>query len=160
MWSGITAIVSSPNFPWVIVLILTLVLIGIVCSKLNILKIRTKHVQIGDSDDRELIRRQWTYATSLCEAQFNKIRKYCESEHHALYVISRVEDIFQEIVVYNHISDSPDYIRSKQELVYSAILKRTNNEYFYSDTFHQCCDNFVKKVLLDLYSMKKSMMEC
>ena len=136
-----------------------LVIFGIICLmiKKGILSFKGHGLQVGESNERTLITNQWSYATTACEGQYNKIRPYCKSDEHAKYVIARVEDVFQEMVVHNHITDDDVYVRCKQQLVLMTIQKRCEDPHFSSPEFRQCCDKFVRDLIIDLYTMKKIM---
>lgn len=118
-------------------------------------KFKGKGVTIGETVPRELIRNQWEYAQSACDAQFAKIRPYCESDTEAKYLICKVNDIFQAAVIYNYMTSSESYVKAKQALVLNAIQKRTSNAHFFSEEFRACCNRFVENTIRDLVRMKQ-----
>jgi hypothetical protein len=158
MWESFSSIVNSPNFDKFSIFVFILFCCCVVLVKTNILKINTKHVKIGDSEDRILIRNQMEYSETSCKAQLKKILPYCENEYHARFIISKVEDVFQQMIIYNHINaDDECYIRSKKNLVLLTIQKYVKDEHFFSPEFRSCCDKFVEELIKDLFYMKKSM---
>lgn len=158
MWEGIVGIVNSANFLKLGIFITILIGILIILVKLGLISVNTKHVTIGESNDRLLIRNQFEYAETSCKGQFRKIKDYCENEYHARFIISEVIDLFQQMIVYNHIDANDDaYVRSKKNLVLLTIQKYTTNEHFFTPEFRGCCDKFVEELIRDLYHMKKLM---
>lgn len=131
-----------------------IILILLVSVKVGIISFNGKGIKIGDSKDRVMIRNQWEYASSTCEAQFAKIRPYCKSDEEAKYLIARVEDVFQAAIIYNFMEDKENYIRAKQMLVLQAIQKRSAAEHFYTDEFRDCCNKFTESLIRDLVRMK------
>lgn len=141
------------NFAAIVLLVVISVLaIGVWKGKISF---KGKGFNIGETVPRELIRNQWELAQSTCEAQFVKIRPYCENDVEAKYLISKVNDIFQAAIVYNYMSEDESYLKAKQALVLQAIQKRTSNKHFFSEEFKACCNRFVELLIKDLVRMKK-----
>lgn len=138
-------------------LVTVIVIFGIVCLmiKKGILSFRGHGLQIGEQVSRDLIRNQWEYSASACEAQFSKIRPYCESDSEAKYLIAKVNDIFQAAIIYNFMSENESYLKAKQALVLNAIRKRSTNSHFHSAEFEACCNRFVEETIKALVRMKK-----
>lgn len=153
---ALTAFITSPSLFSLVFVLLVLGLLYFAAKK-GLISYNAHGVKLGDGGERRLITNQWTYAKALCDSMYNKIRPFCDNDYHALYLIACVEDVFQDIVTHNHISTDDVYIRCKQQLVYSTILKRATHQHFQSPEFHQCCDKFVRELLVDLYSMKQIM---
>lgn len=152
MWD---AIVQLANNKFIIILIVALIILAIILIKKGWFRISTDSVTIGESVSRELIRNQFEYAMSSCEAQYSKIRPYCKSNEEAKYIISKVNDVFQSAIVYNYMSENESYVKAKQSLVLNAIQKRTSEKYFFSDEFSACCNRFVENLIRDLVRMKR-----
>lgn len=151
------ALAALANNGWMS-LATVLVIFGIICLmiKKGILSFRGHGLQIGESEStRSLIRNQWEYACSACDAQFYKIRRYCKSDEHCKYLVAKVTDIFQQMAVYNHISMDDDYIKAKQGLVLQCIRKRADDTHFWSSEFEDCCNKFTKETIKAMYDMKK-----
>lgn len=152
MWD---AIVSLSENKLIIGLIIGLIILAIFLIKKGWFRLNTGSVTIGESVSRELIRNQFEYAMSSCEAQYSKIRPYCRSDEEAKYLISRVNDVFQSSIVYNYMSENESYVKAKQALVLNAIQKRTSEKYFFSDEFRACSNRFVENLIRDLVRMKR-----
>ena len=119
---ALTALAS--NGVWSLALVAAVIILVAILIKKGVLSYKGHGLQVGESNERTLITNQWSYATTACEGQYNRIRPYCKSDEHAKYVIARVEDVFQEMVVHNHITDDDVYIRCKQQLVLMTIQKQ------------------------------------
>ena len=152
MWD---AIVQLSENKFIIILIAALIALAIFLIKKGWFRLSTGSVTIGEQVSRELIRNQWEYAASSCEAQYSKIRPYCKSDEEAKYLISKVNDVFQSAIVYNYMSENESYVKAKQALVLNAIQKRTSDKHFYTDEFRACCNRFVDNLIRDLVRMKR-----
>lgn len=152
MWD---AIVQLSENKFIIILIAALIALAIFLIKKGWFRLNTGSVTIGEQVSRELIRNQWEYAASSCEAQYSKIRPYCKSDEEAKYLISKVNDVFQSAIVYNYMSENESYVKAKQALVLNAIQKRTSDKHFYTDEFRACCNRFVDNLIRDLVRMKR-----
>lgn len=152
MWEAITVLAKTPA---AVALVVGLFGLLFYMVKKGMLSFKGKGVTVGDSKDRLLIRNQWEYANSACEAQFAKIVEYCKSPEEAKYLIARVEDVFQSAIIYNYMTEDEAYLRAKQALVLQTIQKRTTNEHFFSDEFKACCNRFTETLIKDLVRMKR-----
>ncbi len=152
MWEAIVVLAKTPA---AVVLVAGLIGLLFYMVKKGMLSFKGKGVTVGDSKDRLLIRNQWEYANSACEAQFAKIIKYCKSNEEAKYLIARVEDVFQSAIIYNYMTEDEAYLRAKQALVLQTIQKRTTDEHFFSDEFRACCNRFTENLIKDLVRMKR-----
>ena len=152
MWD---AIVQLSENKFIIILIAALIALAIFLIKKGWFRLSTGSVTIGEQVSRELIRNQWEYAASSCEAQYSKIRPYCKSDEEAKYLISKVNDVFHSAIVYNYMSENESYVKAKQALVLNAIQKRTSDKHFYTDEFRACCNRFVDNLIRDLVRMKR-----
>lgn len=137
-----------------LITLVAIIIVLLYAIKKGLISFKGKGVQIGDSKDRLLIRNQWEYANSCCEAQYAKIINYCSSEAEAKYLIAKVEDVFQAAIIYNFMQEDETYVRAKQALVLQTIQKRTLNEHFFSPDFEACCNRFTENLIRDLVRMK------
>jgi len=126
---------------------------GIKKGKININK---GGIKIGgDERERSIIRNQWEYVHEAVEAERRNLPKNL-NEDKMKYILSRVEDCFQQIIVYNHISEDESYIKVKQNIIYNNIVKRTTDPYFFTEDFHEYCNNFTKNLLKELLIIRKN----
>ena len=155
MWD---AIVQLSENKFIIILIAALIALAIFLIKKGWFRLNTGSVTIGEQVSRELIRNQWEYAASSCEAQYSKIRPYCKSDEEAKSGLMNgfgLDDVFQSAIVYNYMSENESYVKAKQALVLNAIQKRTSDKHFYTDEFRACCNRFVDNLIRDLVRMKR-----
>lgn len=151
---ALTALAS--NGVWSLVLVAAVIILVAILIKKGVLSYKGHGLQIGETIPRELIRNQWELSQTTCEAQFVKIRPYCETDVEAKYLISKVNDIFQAAIVYNYMSTSENYIKAKQHLVLNSIRKRSTNPHFQSLEFEDCCNKFTENLIKDLVRMKEA----
>ena len=141
---------------WISVVAVLLIVAGLLYFvKKGYISFKGHGLNIGETIPRELIRNQWELAQSTCEAQFVKIRPYCETDVEAKYLIAKVNDIFQSAIVYNYMSTSENYIKAKQHLVLNSIKKRSADPHFQSLEFEDCCNKFTESLIRDLVRMKE-----
>ena len=152
MWNSIVELANNKS---VVFLVIVLLVMAMFLVRKGWFRLSTNSVTIGEHVSRDLLRNQWEYASSSCEAQYTKIREYCKSDEEARYIISKVNDIFQSMIVYNNINESENYVKSKQVLVLNNIQRLTSDEHFFSEDFKECCNKFVETLIKDLVRMKK-----
>ena len=64
--------------------------------------------------------------------------------------------MLEEAILYNHIQRVDEqYIKIKQALVYNAVLKRTEKEYFRTAEFHDFCDKFTRDMLNEFVNIRE-----
>lgn len=112
-------------------------------------------IGMSEEDTRNLIRAQWDYSNAKCEGMISKLPKDLNI-YHTKYVIARVEDVLQRMILFNNMSTKSAYIKSKQELVYQTIMKRVDNGYFMTDDFKDLVYEFVENLIKELVAMKET----
>lgn len=151
----LSSFAGSSGLP-ALITVLLIVLIVLFAVKMGWVSFKGHGLEIGGAEaTRSLIRNQWEFACSACDAQFYKIRRYCKSDEHCKYLVAKVTDIFQQMAVYNHISMDEDYIKAKQALVLQCIRKRADDSHFWSSEFEDCCNKFTRETIKTMYDMKK-----
>lgn len=106
-------------------LLLVTVLVYIFIKK-GILKMKVGGVSLGNADtERKIMRMQNEYLNAVIKGYYMHIIKehgedFIDKMRFA-YVSSTVKDFFQEIIMYNHISDDDEYIKMKQLLLKNLI---------------------------------------
>lgn len=145
---------SSINIYTMIVLLLVIV-IGIIAIKKGWISFHGNKLSIGqDIKTRNLIQNQLEYAKAKCEGLTILYRDKVE-EYKLKYIIARVEDVFEQAVIFNNLSDDEGYVRAKQELVYQCILKRATCEWVLNEDFKSFVYKFVADIFKELYRMKR-----
>lgn len=142
----------------VIVLVIVM-LIGYVLLRTGRLTINTKHMQLGKADieenERKIMRQQMSYLHISAEGIVSSLPKDLDIWR-TKYIVSKVCDVLEEAILYNHIQRGDEqYIKIKQALVYNAVLKRTEKEYFRTAEFHDFCDKFTRDMLNEFVNIRE-----
>lgn len=148
----LTEIIKSGNA-------LNIILIGVllfVLVKAKFLKVHTDHVQIGAREDEQAImRRQLEYVRTVLRGSVRSFPVDPNSEK-TKNIIHELCDLFEDMIVFNHIKDDAEYIAIKQQTVYNKVLTLTDHEFFTSDEFKGICDKIVKDIIQMLVRIRKS----
>ena len=139
-----------------LVTVVTIILILLFAVKRGWISFKGHGLEVGESKDRDLIRNQFEYVDAVCNAKFGKLHEHIEDEYLCKHIIDKVVDLFQLWVVVNNMSDDENYVKAKQALVYSAILKRTDDVWVAGEDFKACCNKFVNDLIRDLVRMKRA----
>lgn len=130
MWVALQGILTSDNFWKTIVGIGALVILLAILAKKGLISFKGKGLKVGHSDEEErtIIRTQIQWCEADVETMLREItNKFSKSnninEYKAKYTIEKVLDELVKIVIFNHITLEPQYIRLKQDLVWSVVSK-------------------------------------
>ena len=146
--SGIIAAISGN---WAVVVIVLLVLISVIISvKKGWISFQGKGLSVGIQDkERDIIRSQIQYINTRLDGTIRDLPQSLiegPKYYRTKYIISKVKDVFEESIIYNHIKDGI-YITLKQEIIYNTILDLTEDEYFKKPEFKE----YLYKLVEDLY---------
>lgn len=124
------------------------------------LVVKTKSVTLGQDDimekERTILRNQMNFLHISAEGMVSVLPQGLDLWR-TKYVISKVCDVLEEAILYNHIVRGDEtYIKIKQKLVYNAVLKRTDNEYFKSEEFKEICDKFTRDMLSEFCNIREA----
>lgn len=148
----LTDIVKSGNA-------LNIVLLGVllfVLVKSKFLQVHTDHLQIGaHEDERAIMRRQFEYTRSTLEASVRDFPDDLDPEK-TKNVIHEITNIFEDMIVFNHIKDDKEYISIKQKAVYNKVLGITTHVFFRTDEFKTICDATVADIIQTLVRIRKT----
>jgi hypothetical protein len=150
----LTEIIKSGNA-------LNIILIGIllfVLVRSKYLKVHTTHLQLGaHEDERAIMRRQLEYVR---EALKSSVRAFPQDLHlNPMYtenVLHSICDLFEDMIVFNHIKDDHEYISVKQSTVYNRVLSITDHEYFLTPEFKELADRTVEDIIKALVRIRKT----
>lgn len=127
MWSALQEILTSNNFWKTVIGIVALVILFAVLVKKGLISFKGHGLKVGVSNEEELaiVRTQIQWATADCETMLREItNKFSETNmdvYKAKYTIEKVLDELTGIVIFNHISLEPQYIKLKQDLIWSTV---------------------------------------
>ena len=138
---------------------LNIVLLGallFVLVKSKYLKVHTDQVQIGaHEDERAIMSRQLEYTRGALESATRQFPEGLDPER-TKNVIHEICNIFEDMIVCNHIKDDKEYISIKQSAVYNKVLSLTDNEFFISPEFNTICNATVENIIKMLVRIRKS----
>lgn len=141
--------------------LLVIMVVGYILLRTGKLQIKTKSVQLGRSDieenERKIMRQQMSFLHVSAEGLTTDFTMNCDGDiWRAKYVISKMCDVLEDAVLYNHIQRGDEkYIAIKQQLVYNAVLKRVEDPYFSTDTFKDKCDKFTRDMLIEFMNIRE-----
>lgn len=127
MWAALQGILASDNFWKSVIGIGALVILLAVLVKKGLISFKGKGLKVGVSNEEELavVRTQIQWCEADCEAMLRDISNtFSETEmdeYKAKYTVERVLDELVKIVIFNHICLEPQYVKLKQDLVWSVV---------------------------------------
>ena len=154
-----TLVEKAATFYGVAILVIIMV-VGYFLLRSGRLVVKTKSVQLGKTDimerERTILRNQMSFLHISAEGMVSVLPPGLDLWR-TKYVISKVCDVLEEAILYNHINRGDEtYIKIKQKLVYNAVLKRTENEYFKTDEFKGLCDKFTRDMLNEFCNIRET----
>jgi hypothetical protein len=168
MWEFLTNVLTSDRF-WVVLIGIVIVsLLAIILSKLGILKIDTKHVRLGESDDslkeRLIIKSQLEASHDFIFALENKLIDLTESKEPSDFMGRILEEIYDKTVLWitaNHIKNEEAYISCKQREILNYLYTKRISEPFKTPEFKERVKKWVEELIdqladiRELYSKQK-----
>ena len=157
MWRAISDVLTSGNAFHVLLTILLLIIIIAILAKLGIFHLNIKGVNIGgDEDERAIIRQQTEWSQLFIQGlQKHPIFKGYD-EYHTLWVLEKIFDEVLNWIVFNHISDSENYISIKQEKLWNLILTLVTEDKFTSQEFQDIVYENTEKLIKRLVYIRKN----
>ena len=129
MWAALQGILTSDNFWKTVIGIVALVILFAVLVKKGLLSFKGHGLKVGVSNEEELaiVRTQIQWCESDCEAMLRDIsNRFSETEmneYKARYTVEKVLDELIKIVIFNHICLEPQYVKLKQDLIWSTVSR-------------------------------------
>lgn len=150
--SSIVEIIKSGNA-------LNIVLVGVllfVLVKSKFLRIHTEHIKLGaHEDERAIMRRQLEYVRVTLKSSIRSFPIDPESER-TKNIIHELCDIFEDMIVFNHIKDDKEYINVKQLLIYNKVLSLTDHSFFLTDEFRTVCYDVVEDIVKTMVRIRRT----
>lgn len=137
-------------------ILLSVIIIGFIYGvRKGVIKFNNFGLNI-DASERELtiVRNQMQYVNTTMDATIRDLPSDLEY-YRIKYIISKVKDEFETIIIYNHIKDNSDYIELKQEIIYNLIMKLTDNEFFRKPEFKDYIYDLVDKIIRRLVKIRQ-----
>lgn len=129
MWEALQAVLTNDNFLKAVLGIGALVVLLAFLAKKGLISFKGKGLKIGHSDEEErtIIRTQiqWCEADveSILREIVNNSMEANDNIYKACYTVEKVLDELVKIVIFNHITLEPQYIKLKQDLIWSTVSK-------------------------------------
>lgn len=129
MWEAILGILTSGNFFQIVLGIAVLVILFSVLVKKGLISFKGKGLKVGHSDEEErtIIRTQIQWCEADVESMLREIvnnsMEANDNIYKACYTVEKVLDELVKIVIFNHITLEPQYIKLKQDLIWSTVSK-------------------------------------
>mgnify|MGYP003312938289 CR=1 FL=1 len=157
MWEAVGNILTSSNALLVLITLVILVLVISILAKLGIFSLNIKGVNIGgDEDERAIIRQQteWSQLFILGLQKHPIFKGY--DTYHTLWVLEKMFDEVLNWIVFNHISDSENYISIKQEKIWNLIQTLVTEDKFTSQEFQGIVYENTEKLVKRLVYIRKN----
>lgn len=129
MWEAILGVFTSGNFLQIVLGIAVLVILFSVLVKKGLISFKGKGLKVGHSDEEErtIIRTQIQWCEADVESMLREIvnnsMEANDNIYKACYTVEKVLDELVKIVIFNHITLEPQYIKLKQDLIWSTVSK-------------------------------------
>lgn len=141
------------------IILLIIMVVSYILLRTGKLTIKTKAVRLGkaeiEENERKIMRQQMSFLHVSAESMASQLPKDLNIWQ-AKYVMAKVCDILEEAILYNHIQRGDEkYINIKQKLVYNAVLKRTEKDYFKTQEFRDICDKFTRDMLNEFVNIRE-----
>lgn len=158
MWETIKDVLTSGNAWFVLIFLVAVIVIGLILGRIGLIKVNTKHVQIGNEQtQRELVRRQvetaYTFVMSLEGKIITEGSTY--DRYLTKYILERVYDKVIEWIIFNHITTNQLYVQDKQENIENLVYTMVVDDDFKTPEFKRRMDNWVKELIEQLVQVKE-----
>lgn len=159
-------IFTSTEFLTNIPNVLLLLFVVAVAAKLGLLKIKTEHIQIGNTvaasdNERTIIREQCDFTHTFLMGLVNKIEaatsdgKLLYNGYFTKWILECVYDEFVRWITFNHISDDEAYVHTKQEKIKALVYSMGVRAEFKTHEFADRMDKWVFEIITELVRIRK-----
>lgn len=149
---------SSSNGLYIIIAVLVLVGFFALLAKKGIFNIDIKGIKLGASNkERYILRQQFIYISSSISEIFNEIKRTKTWDlWKSKCVCGEVKDVFESIIVFNHISLKDSYITTVQKSIWCAIQKNNMiDQYYKSEEFKHLIYDWCKECIEQLLKIRE-----
>lgn len=157
MWESISNVLTSGNAVAVLLTLIVLIVIMAILAKKGIFQFNGKGVTIGDNEDERAVIRQQTEWSQLFIQSMRQLPIFEGSDtYHTLYILEKAFDEVLSWIVFNHISDSENYISIKQEKVWNLIQTLVEDKKFTTDEFKEVIYENTETLIKRLVHIRKN----
>lgn len=155
MWEAITSIVTSKNMYQLLIFITLIIWSIALLAKTGIVYFHNGFLSIGDGErERELIRRQQEWAYNYIMALEKEIKPDTQDDSFGHFfcvaVLEKVYDKVVEMIVFNHISERPEYVENKKTLFKNTVYKFPIQSYYKTKEFEKKMDKWTEEIIHNL----------
>ena len=157
MWESISSILTSGNAVAVLLTLIVLIIILAILAKKGIFQFNGKGVTIGDNEDERAVIRQQTEWSQLFIQSMRQLPIFEGSDtYHTMYILEKAFDEVLNWIVFNHISDSENYISIKQEKGWNLIQTLVSDKKFTTEEFKQVIYDNTEILIKRLVHIRKN----
>lgn len=157
MWESISNVLTSGNAAAVLLTLIMLVIVLAILAKKGIFQFNGKGVTIGDNEDERAVIRQQTEWSQLFVQSMRQLPIFEGSDtYHTLYILEKAFDEVLSWIVFNHISDSENYISIKQEKIWNLIQTLVIDKKFTTEEFKQIIYDNTETLIKRLVHIRKN----
>ena len=157
MWESISNVLTSGNAVAVLLTLIVLIIILAVLAKKGIFQFNGRGVTIGDNEDERAVIRQQTEWSQLFVQSMRQLPIFEGSDtYHTLYILEKAFDEVLSWIVFNHISDSENYISIKQEKIWNLIQTLVIDKKFTTEEFKQVIYDNTETLIKRLVHIRKN----
>lgn len=157
MWESISNVLTSGNAVAVLLTLIVLIIILAILAKKGIFQFNGKGVTIGDNEDERAVIRQQTEWSQLFVQSMRQLPIFEGSDtYHTLYILEKAFDEVLSWIVFNHISDSENYISIKQEKIWNLIQTLVIDKKFTTEEFKQVIYDNTEILIKRLVHIRKN----
>ena len=156
MWQAIEKILLSDNSTIILFFLIVIMLLLAHFSKKGVFKWHTEKLTIGVSEnERAIIRQQVEWAELEIESlafteRFNNV-----NEWRTKFILEKLFDEVLQWIIFNHITDSPEYISIKQEKIWNLTQTFVIKDEFKSEEFKDFIYEEVEKIIKRLVFLRR-----
>lgn len=157
MWESISNVLTSGNAVAVLLTLIVLIIILSILAKKGIFQFSGKGVTIGDNEDERAVIRQQTEWSQLFIQSMRQLPIFEGSDtYHTMYILEKAFDEVLNWIVFNHISDSENYISIKQEKIWNLIQTLVVDKKFTTEEFKQVIYDNTETLIKRLVHIRKN----
>lgn len=164
MWEALSNILTSTNALQTIIGVILICLIVVVMIKSGVIRIKTKHLQVGrvrsaSDTERAIIREQCDFTHVYLQGLISKIQQVTPdllyNGYFTKYILEVVYDEFVRWITFNHVEDSEGYISTKQQKICSLVYSMGVRTEFKTPEFNKRMRNWVEEIIRELVRIRR-----
>ena len=130
------------------------------------LHVNTGKLKLGAADtEREILRRQSEWLMTFCESRVTALAVFAsnhtgspvlkDNSYHARYVCEKMYDECLTWALWNHITDTPEYLKMKQKVTWQLLMTLDPEPVFAGEEFHRELDDWTRQVIEGLLQIRR-----